>query len=495
MTRSTRHNLLEITALLALAATTLLTSTAPAHAAVYTVTKTADSADGACDTDCSLREAVLAADAQAGPDFILLGPGTYGLSLAGAGEDGGASGDLDVNDDVAIVGAAAASTILDGLHLDRVLDVHAGEVEIQAVTIRNGRVAGAGGGVRNQAALTLSRSIITANETTQDGFGGGLSTDGDGSGLTLTQSTVSGNTADGGGGGIADGGLMRVSDSTISGNRSLTDFGGGLYVFANTDAVLTNVTITGNTAALKGGGIFAEGSPFTGVNHPDVRDSILAGNSASSERDCSGAVRSGGYNLLGDGFDCIDFTAAHHDLVGTTAAPLDPRLGPLSGNNGGPTPTHALLAGSPAINAGNACTAADQRGQTRPATGCDIGAFEVGTACVNGGPILCLNNQRFRITSQWRTPQGASGPGQGTRLTADSGFFWFFDPANIELTAKVLNGCGVNDRYWVFLSGLTNVEVTVTVTDTQTGATKTYTSPQGAVFRTRLDTAAFASCH
>jgi CSLREA domain-containing protein len=494
MNRSTRHNLSEITALLALAAATLLTAAAPAHAAVYTVTKTADSADGACDTDCSLREAVLAADAQAGPDFILLGPGTYGLSLAGAGEDGGASGDLDINDDVAIVGAAAASTILDGLHLDRVLDVHAGEVEIQGVTIRNGRVAGTGGGVRNQAILTLSRSIISANETTQGGFGGGLSTDGNGSGLTLTQSTVSGNTAAGGGGGIADGGLMRVSDSTISGNRSLTDFGGGLYVFSNTDAILTNVTITGNTAALKGGGIFAEGSPFTGVNHPDVRDSILAGNTASSERDCSGAVRSGGYNLLGDGFDCIDFNAAHHDLVGTTAAPLDPRLGPLTGN-GGPTPTHALLTGSPAINAGNACTAADQRGQTRPATGCDIGAFEVGTACVNGGPILCLNNQRFRITSQWRTPQGASGPGQGTRLTADSGFFWFFDPANIELTVKVLNGCGVNDRYWVFLSGLTNVEVTVTVTDTQTGAVKTYTSPQGAVFRTRLDTAAFASCH
>lgn len=494
MTR-TRHNLLPITALLALAVATALTTTAPAHAAVYTVTKTADSADGSCDTDCSLREALLAADAQAGPDFILLSPGTYGLSLAGAGEDGGASGDLDIHDDVAIVGSAATGTILDGLHLDRVLDVHAGEVEIQGVTIRNGRVAGTGGGVRNQTVLTLSRSIITANETTQTGFGGGLYTDGDGSSLTLTQSTLSGNIAAGGGGGIADGGLMRVSDSTISGNRSLADFGGGLYVFANTDAVLTNVTITGNTAALKGGGIFAEGSPFTGVNHPDLHDSIIAGNTASSERDCSGAVSSGGYNLLGDGFDCIDFTAAHHDLVGTTAVPLDPRLGPLTGNNGGPTPTHALLAGSPAINAGNACTAADQRGQTRPAAGCDIGAFEVGTACVNGGSILCLNNQRFRITSQWRTPQGASGSGQGTRLTADSGFFWFFDPANIELTVKVLNGCGFNDRYWVFLSGLTNVEVTVTVTDTQTGAVKTYTTPQGAVFRTRLDTAAFASCH
>jgi CSLREA domain-containing protein len=487
----TRCALAAALALLALAAAD------SARAAVYTVTKTADSADGACNSDCSLREAILAANANGGPDFILLGPGTYTLSLAGAGEDLGATGDLDVRDDVALVGASAASTIVDGGQLDRVFDVLAGtHAEIQGLTIRNGKVAGAGGGVRNAGDLSLSRVVISGNATIQGGqtgAGGGLWTSGGSSRLDLADSTVSGNTADGGGGGLAVSGLTRVSNVTISGNRSVTDFGGGLYVYANTDAVFTEVTITGNTAARQGGGIFAEGSPFTGINHPELRDSILAGNTASSQRDCSGAVRSGGYNLLGDGFDCVDFTAAHHDLVGTTAAPLDPKLGPLT-NNGGTTLTHALLAGSPAIGKGNACEEADQRGQTRPATACDLGAFQTGTDCLTGGPTLCLNNERFKVTAAWKTGQGQTGSGQGVSLTGDSGYFWFFNPENVELTVKVLNGCGVNNRYWVFLSGLTNVEVTVTVTDTQKGTTKTYKNAQGATFVTKLDTGAFATC-
>ena len=70
----------------------------------------------------------------------------------------------------------------------------------------------------------------------------------------------------------------------------------------------------------------------------------------------------------------------------------------------------------------------------------------------------------------------------------------FLDPTNVELTVKVLNGCGVNQRYWVFASGLTNQAVTISVTDTKTGTTRTYNNPQGRVFRTRLDTGAFATC-
>ena len=79
-------------------------------------------------------------------------------------------------------------------------------------------------------------------------------------------------------------------------------------------------------------------------------------------------------------------------------------------------------------------------------------------------------------------------------LTPDSGYFWFFDPANVELTVKVLNGCAVNNHYWVFAAGLTNVNVVLTVTDTQTGQTKSYTNPQGRTYLTILDTGAFATC-
>lgn len=480
---------------LSLAMVSLALATAvPARAALLTVTKTADTADGACSSDCSLREAVLAANAENGPDVIVLGPGIYTLTRGGGGEDLGATGDLDLRDDVVLVGASATNTFVDGGHLDRVFDVLAGvHAEIQGVTIQNGLVTGPGGGVRNAGSLTLSRTLISQNAATSAaGFGGGIWSSGGGSELVLAESAVVGNAAIGGGGGLAVGGPAQVSNTTMTGNTS-ADFGGAVYVYANTDALFTELTITGNSSAKKGGGIFAEGSPFIGIDHPELRDTLLAGNTAPSQRDCSGAVRSGGYNLVGDGFDCIDFTAAHHDLVGTTAAPLNPLLGPLD-QNGGPTPTAALLAGSPARGKGNACGETDQRGQRRPAGGCDIGAFQVGTDCLDGGPILCLNKERFRITAAWKIRPGATGAGKGARLTGDSGTFWFFDPANVELTVKVLDACASSGRYWVFLSGMTNVEVTVTVTDTKSGKVKTYFNPQNTTFVSRLDTNAFNTC-
>jgi CSLREA domain-containing protein len=481
------------------AAVSLLTVAAavPVHAAVFTVTKTADTADGACGSDCSLREAVLAANSEDGPDVILVGAGIYTLTRGGGGEDLGATGDLDLRDDVALVGAAAASTIVDGGRLDRVFDVLAGvHAEIQGLTIRNGLVAGPGGGLRNAGSLTFSRGVISGNSaTTLAGFGGGIWSSGSNSELFLSASAVMGNTAGGGGGGLAVGGPAWVSNTTVASN-SAVDFGGGIYAYANTDALLSELTVTANTSGKKGGGIFAEGSPFIGVNHPELRDTIVAANTATSQRDCSGAVSSGGYNLLGEGFDCIDFKAAHHDRVGTTAALLNPQLAPLDAN-GGPTPTYALLAASPARGTGNDCAETDQRGQRRPDGGCDIGAFQGGSDCLDGGPILCLNQQRFRVTAAWKR-SGASGTstgtGKGTRLNGDSGTFWFFDPASVELTVKVLNGCAATGRYWVFLSGLTNVETTVTVTDTKTGRVKSYRNPPNTTFVTKLDTDAFNTC-
>jgi hypothetical protein len=301
------------------------------------------------------------------------------------------------------------------------------------------------------------------------------------------------NAAGGGGGGLALGGPARISNTTVAGNTA-ADFGGGIYAYANTDALLSELTVTANASGKKGGGIFAEGSPFIGVHYPELRDTILAANTAPVQRDCSGAVSSGGYNLVGDGFDCIDFKAAHHDLVGTAAAVFNPQLAPLDAN-GGPTPTYALLAGSPARGAGNDCAETDQRGQRRPAGGCDIGAFQAGTDCLDGGPVLCLGQGRFRVTAAWKLkPPGAAGTGKGAQLTGDSGTFWFFDPANVELTVRIVNGCAANGRYWVFLSGLTNVQVTVTVTDAKTGKAKTYVNPLNTTFVTRLDTTAFSTC-
>lgn len=111
-----------------------------------------------------------------------------------------------------------------------------------------------------------------------------------------------------------------------------------------------------------------------------------------------------------------------------------------------------------------------------------------------GGSTLKLNEGRFRVEGRWRTPQGTSGDGHGEPLTDDSGTFWFFDPDNIETVIKVLDACSVNGRFWVFAAGLTNVEVEITVTDTETGAMKTYLNPQGTAFKPIQDTGAFSAC-
>ncbi|HYU33220.1 MAG TPA: CSLREA domain-containing protein [Thermoanaerobaculia bacterium] len=477
----------------ALALVAALSAAIPAAAKVFIPTTTNDTPDGSCELDCSLRDAITEANQSPGFDAIVLAPGTYQLGSFGPADDLNATGDLDVRDDLAIIGASAERTIIEG-STERVFDIQAGTtVEITGVTIRNGRtqVVGNGGGIRNAGVLTLSRVLVTGNNAGA-GAGGGIYSSGGGSSLTVAQSAVTGNSAATLGGGIALDGALTLTDSTISGNLAGT-IGGGIYAFNNSDAEITNVTITANQAVFQAGGLFAESVPFQTTDRPVLRNTILAGNTAPTDRDCGGAPASAGHNILGVGGTCIDFTAGKSDLVGTAATPRDPKLGPLA-NNGGTTPTHALLAGSPALGAAASCTPTDQRGVDRTAGTCDIGAFELSAACLTGGPTLCLNGDRFKVTVTFRTSGGQPSSAQAVQLTTDTGYFWFFNQDNVEVTIKVLNGCGVNQHYWAFLSGMTNVEVTMQVTDTATGQTKTYTNPLNRVFRTVLDTGAF-SCN
>lgn len=108
---------------------------------------------------------------------------------------------------------------------------------------------------------------------------------------------------------------------------------------------------------------------------------------------------------------------------------------------------------------------------------------------------LCLGG-RFRVELEWETGAGLTGPGNSVPLTADTGFFYFFSPANIEVIVKVLNACNENlgRRFWVFAAGLTDVATTVRVTDTVTGAQKVYLRPLGQLFAPVLDLDAFATC-
>jgi hypothetical protein len=114
-------------------------------------------------------------------------------------------------------------------------------------------------------------------------------------------------------------------------------------------------------------------------------------------------------------------------------------------------------------------------------------------ACAPSATTLCLNNNRFRVTATWQTST-SSGVGTAVPLTGDTGYFWFFSPSNVEMVIKVLNGCGVNSHYWVFQGGLTNVYALVQVTDTHTGAVKTYFNPINTAFQPIQDTSAFATC-
>lgn len=112
------------------------------------------------------------------------------------------------------------------------------------------------------------------------------------------------------------------------------------------------------------------------------------------------------------------------------------------------------------------------------------------TSCAPSATSLCLNNGRFRVDATYLTGAGQSGAAQVVKLTDQSGYLWFFSSENVEAVVKVLDACALNNKFWVFAGGLTNVQVTLTVTDTETGNAKTYTNPQGKAFQPIQDTSA-----
>jgi CSLREA domain-containing protein len=347
------------------------------------------------DGRCSLREAIIAANsdkqsggkpgecaAGSGADTIILPAGAYILSRTDAGnEDASQTGDLDIFSDVTIEGAGFGETIIDASGItDRAFHILSGNVEMSGVTIAKvGIFAGNGAGIHNSGNLTLLNS--TVDGTHASGSGGGIYNIGV---LKLNNSTISNNTAGDSGGGIANAssGSVTLTNSTVSGN-SATNEGGGIFNMGL--LALHNSTIAFNNTN-NGGGVVNSGASGT-VN---FRNTIIAANGAANDNnDCSGVLISQGHNLDSDG-TCVE------DGVNNDITTLSPGLGPLQ-NNGGPTETHALLAGSQAIDAGDpsgcygsdGLLAFDQRGEPRPTDGdangsfvCDIGAFEVGRSAL-----------------------------------------------------------------------------------------------------------------
>jgi hypothetical protein len=119
-----------------------------------------------------------------------------------------------------------------------------------------------------------------------------------------------------------------------------------------------------------------------------------------------------------------------------------------------------------------------------------------GTQAVGCFPFfaLCLQHGRFKVEGRYLTPTAVGGPAHAVALTTDTGYFTFFDPANVEAVVKILDACAFNQKFWVFAGGLTNVHTLLTVTDLAHDTVKIYVNPQGHAFEPVQDTSAFATC-
>ncbi len=446
-----------------------------AHSTIFPVTKTADTNDGTCDADCSLREAIIAANANPGGDDVIVPGGIYVLSL----------GHLRITDDLTLTGAGLGNTVIGGNGVSGVFDVgvpgSAVIVAMKDLFIRNGREFD-GGCIRNNFGntLTLTDTIVTGCVATHNGGGihnaGTLTligtdpgcltcstvdqsqatapfTGGDGGGIfndstlvppsllpspgivTLNNTFIGLNQASGNGGGILNHGTMTLNNSTLFQNApgiSASDRGAGIFQIRASDfhqqptltiidstlsdhagvsrqtirldggtAKISNTTLSDNVgtglsvgefarltlfnSTISGNRVGISSSGLVGVSHSTVTGNtnggvvgdvvlshtIVANNGSSN---CFFGVQSLGHNLDDDG--SCPFTGA-----GDLSNVVDAKLGPLA-DNGGPTKTHALLAGSPALDAGTRGTdqrglfRADGDGDTVPLS--DIGAFEFG---------------------------------------------------------------------------------------------------------------------
>jgi len=315
-------------------------------------------------------------------DSIAVAAGTYKQNLT-------------IGFNLTIVGANARTTFLDGGHAGSTVTISSAtaHVNLAELTIRNGYGrSNGGGGIYNRGTLSITNVTVSGN-TSDDivaasaGLGGGIYNSGT---LAVVQTTVSGNTVTRArmgavpyGGGVYNTGKLTITNSTIASNQAFDNwpsgapYGGGIANVGGTVSISSS-TISQNsalihtpfgTAGAYGGGISNPGN--TGVK---MQNSILASNTSGGN--CSGTIGSLGFNLSSDATCKLNGPGDQKSI--------NPQLGALL-NNGGPTSTMAIAAGSPAIDAGNpsGCTdgsghllTTDQRSVARPRNSCDIGSFQ-----------------------------------------------------------------------------------------------------------------------
>ncbi|NOX56797.1 MAG: hypothetical protein GXP27_20620, partial [Planctomycetes bacterium] len=347
----------------------------------------------------SLRAAIQEANALPGQDEILLSPGIYTLTIPGVGEDGAATGDLDITDDLAIRGADTGITVISGNRLDRVFDVLSGTLDLASLVVRDGLTSSEpgddmGGGIRVGAYGQFRAFDVELIRNEATGDGGGLYNEGSSS---ILASTIAENTGTNGGGIKTVNGILDIAVSTISTNIARA-YGGGIADPGELvgEVNLRNVTVVDNRAGLAAGGVDnSAGGPFA------VFNTIIARNEAPIDPDVAGLFQSVGHNLIGDPGGSQGF-GNPGDIVGEPGAPIDPRLGPLEYHAGEfplPTRVHALFPDSPAVNAASpeGFDPVDQRGVPRPQGAApDIGAFELEVGEIRGIKFEDVNGNGIR---------------------------------------------------------------------------------------------------
>jgi hypothetical protein len=470
-------------------ATDTVTQTVTACTSNPVVTSTADSGAG------TLREAVTGACAGSTITFNIASADPDIITLTTA--------ELLIDRNLTIQGTGAnlltvqRSTAM-GTPEFRIFNVATGKTAtISGLTVSNGRATGGtfpdthGGGIFNAGTLNLMGSTVSGN--TAKGGGGGIYT-GVGSTLNVTNSTINGNSnqdAGTGGGGLSSEGTTTITNSTISTNSTGAGGQGGGITSTGTTTI-TNSTIVDNTitgSGASGGGVRRDSGTV------NLRNTIVANNTAPADADLSGTFNSQGNNLI----ETTGSATIGGDTTGNITG-QDPNLGPLQ-NNGGPTQTHKLLAGSPALDAGNSCVltvdgcaagdpavalTTDQRGTgfTRSADSAsdadetdevDIGAYEERASVENIADTSTPEDTAKEVTF-------SSADKDLVTVTAESSNDMLVPDANV-----VVSGSGLATKLTITpaagVSGTTTITVNVTAGTGPTAetATDTFVLTVGAV--------------
>ncbi|MBS1792894.1 MAG: carboxypeptidase regulatory-like domain-containing protein [Acidobacteria bacterium] len=456
----------------------------------FTVNDNGDGTDftpgnGICETAtgngiCTLRAAAVEANNLAGDDTISFAPGVTLITLTSGAE-------IPITTNIAVNGPGANVLTVDGgAGNNRIFFISGSTVRVSGMTLQNGNGVGAGTNFKGSAiyitggAVTLDRLLVQNNSGASSGIpdaDGTVHITG-GTNHVISNSTFTNNTARDGGGILAfNSGTIQVFNTTVSGNTANgggVPLGGGILV-ANSTMTIRSSTVTGNSATggsgFGGGGIYAQAATIS------IGNTIVSGNTSAVQPEIDSAfasvTTSAGFNLIGDSAgDAADSTIAiaylPSDILDTPAG-----LGPLA-NNGGTTPTRALLGGSPALDKGNSFgNTTDQRGLLRPfdlaaitnaagGDGADIGAFEaqsVPTAArvSISGKVIVGKGSGLRNAAVVLTDE------QGNSRTVRTGTFGYFSFDEVEAGQTYI--IAVQSKSYQFAPQVVSVQENVTDLD------------------------------